>query len=403
MIKNIYILDVYEEQVTGFTTYKNELFYCLKQIEKIKLHHVIFDSPENTFCIKENDEVCQYFFPIIEKANGEEYYDIVCHFFRLYIVDSVNTVFLLNAAPYYSLIKKIRAFYSNSKIIIVIHDFIWASILLGDVFNFTNIIQNVKKEEKYRLVYFSYEDGLKSFNISDRIICMSMDTYNLLSQFYGVDQKKISLVSNGIRDAYIDFSKSEKNDLRRKLHINSESTILLFVGRVSKQKGAFDLFKSFEKILSFYPDCILAVAGSFFIEDLKYINNSIKSKILCLGSLDEKDLRDWYRITDIGIVSSFYEQCSYSGIEMMMHAIPIVASDGFGVKNMFNDGNAYIAKIENRNREIDYQTNIFQALMYMLKCSSYRKQMGMNSRESYQKMYTISQMKSKYSLLLCGI
>ena len=67
----------------------------------------------------------------------------------------------------------------------------------------------------------------------------------------------------------------------------------------------------------------LSSVDIFFAFDLHYI-----------GYLQKNELEKWYQLVDIGVLPSYSEQCSYTGIEMMMYSLPIVASDGFGVRIM---------------------------------------------------------------------
>ena len=74
--------------------------------------------------------------------------------------------------------------------------------------------------------------------------------------------------------------------------------------------------------------------------------------MIYIGYLQKNELEKWYQLVDIGVLPSYSEQCSYTGIEMMMYSLPIVASDGFGVRNMFHDGsNACIASISSFRSE----------------------------------------------------
>ena len=40
MAKRIYLLDIYEKNISGFTTYKQELFSCLKGYEDFRAYRI---------------------------------------------------------------------------------------------------------------------------------------------------------------------------------------------------------------------------------------------------------------------------------------------------------------------------------------------------------------------------
>lgn len=49
-----------------------------------------------------------------------------------------------------------------------------------------------------------------------------------------------------------------------------------------------------------------------------------------------------YSITQLGLFPSYHEQCSYVGIEFLMHGIPVIATSAYGVRDMFHPDNAFI-------------------------------------------------------------
>jgi glycosyltransferase involved in cell wall biosynthesis len=112
-------------------------------------------------------------------------------------------------------------------------------------------------------------------------------------------------------------------------------------------------------------------------------------------------LRRWYQIADIGDIPSLSEQCTYSGIEMMMHGLPIVASDGFGVRSMFQDGvNAKIAKIGDRKKSKEFETNLTSAILELLFSEELCSQLSDGARQVYESCYTLKKMQDGYGKLL---
>lgn len=55
---------------------------------------------------------------------------------------------------------------------------------------------------------------------------------------------------------------------------------------------------------------------------------------------------------------------------MKMYGLPVVASDGLGVRNMFDVNNGIIANIENRNCPKEFQVNLGNAIVKALTLSS---------------------------------
>ena len=85
-------------------------------------------------------------------------------------------------------------------------------------------------------------------------------------------------------------------------------------------------------------------------------------------------------------------------IEMMMHGLPIVTSDGYSVKNMFHDGvNAKVACIENWRSQSKFVKNLTESILYVLNSEIEAKKIQVGAREMYQSKYSIECMKKGYS------
>ena len=152
-----------------------------------------------------------------------------------------------------------------------------------------------------------------------------------------------------------------------------------------------------DSFLNVYSKIQLVLIGAFNENIMNIIPDKIKSKITLMGLLPNDMLRYWYRVTDIAVIPSYYEQCSYSCIEMMMYGLPIVASDGFGVKSMFNEHNAIIAKIHKDTNQ--YAINISESIFFFINKKK-RVKMGAKSRENYKNKYEISYMIKGYTNLI---
>lgn len=391
-MKRIYLLDTHESCMTGFSTYKKELLNCLGEYSHISLYQIIENYPTGEFMIQEKDGIVRFYFP---KINSYRYkYFIIGSILKQYIPNACDVIFMLNYSPAYRVLAMLKDFFPASKIIYIIHDFIWANFVLGDVNVFKDIIQKEMQHNYSDIIYKAYEDNLQAFSLSDKIVCLSKDTYDLLLSFYKLPLSKISLIYNGLRDeAETGIS-----------HIRNEGTrkIILSVGRVNKQKGMLDLLCCFQKVVNRFPDCQLVIAGHIQQKTMNLLNEQTRKNIHFLGQIGCEELYQWYRTADIGIIPSYYEQCSYVGIEMKMFGLPIIASDGFGVRSMFNQNNALIAYIDRENGR--FQQNLSDCIIKMLTfpkkvLSLYAKK----SRDSYLACYHIIGMQRKYLNLIENI
>ena len=70
MAKRIYLLDIYEKDISGFTTYKQELFSCLKGYEDFSAYHIVLNFPTDEFFIDLKEGVITFYIPEIYGDNN---------------------------------------------------------------------------------------------------------------------------------------------------------------------------------------------------------------------------------------------------------------------------------------------------------------------------------------------
>jgi glycosyltransferase involved in cell wall biosynthesis len=131
------------------------------------------------------------------------------------------------------------------------------------------------------------------------------------------------------------------------------------------------------------------------------LSKDVAAKVSYTGLISKAELSRWYQISDMGVIASFTEQCTYTGIEMMMHGLPVIASDGFGVRTMFQDGvNAKIAKIGNRKKPKEFSDNLAFAILELLSCEELCEKLGKEARKTYETYYSAEKMQAGYENLL---
>lgn len=405
-MKNLYLIDEYTSSLkNGIGVFLNELIYCL-DLSDYRINLVSFNADTDEFNITEDSGFRQFLFPSFKRGFLNENSKIIDKFLRLHIPDSSDNVFFLNHSPCSNLMKSIKDSHPESKIIFTIHDFGWTHFLLGNIESYKSIIKdnNIEQtEEEYLLTVFQQE--LEMYQLADMVVCLSEDTYSILKSFYQIDAEKLSLIPNGLRSHKLFVRHEIPNEqLRREKGICKNDKILLFTGRPTKQKGVFDLIEALKIILKKHRNIKLIIVGEgneVSMKELINVASEIASSVVYTGQINRQEVMDWLSIADIGIISSYYEQCSYSAIEMMMHALPIVASDGLGIRNMFVDGlNAQIAKIGDRSKPEEYQNNLANAIIKLLTSPKSCERLSLNARETYENRFHIRYMKDGYKELI---
>jgi glycosyltransferase involved in cell wall biosynthesis len=282
----------------------------------------------------------------------------------------------------------------------------WTFDLLGDIEKLKEMIRTIDSAEnrnKYKNLIDHFCEEKRMYKIVDKVIVLAKETEDLLKETYVVDEQKLFYTPNGLRDSYTQpDSEKEKMLLKQKLYVNRNEKIILYTGRNVRVKGSYQLLNCFEKVLQEYPDCRLVIVGTLFEphEMLKH-SSGIAAKITYTGQVAAEKVREWYRVADVGILPSYLEQCSYTGIEMMMYGLPIITSNGFCLIDMFTDGeNARVAKIENRTNLKIYENNLANAIIELLTSEDVCEKLSYNARKKYELHYNITNMQNNYRILL---
>lgn len=365
-------------QKNGIGTFWGELLFCFKN-SGYKINLISFNAEVNEFCITEENEIKKYLFQVFNYGHFLEHFKIIEKFFRLYIPDSPHNVFFLNHSPCANFIQSLKETHAKSSIIFTIHDFGWTKLLSGSLVEYKKAIKSHRDNKTDDIPELTvYHQEKRIFELADMIICLSPDTYNILKTVYKVPEVKVSLIPNGLilKRKGMFPSNDDKKKIRISKNINVEDKILLFIGRPTAQKGVFELIHTTRVVLKEFPNTKLIIIGDgneVPMKDIINASSQIATSVIITGQLNHAELEKWLTIADIGIISSYYEQCSYTAIEMMMHGLPIIASDGLGIRNMFVDGvNAKVAKIGNRIKLKQYRANLADNIIHLLRSPDLR-------------------------------
>lgn len=209
------------------------------------------------------------------------------------------------------------------------------------------------KRKIYLTVHGRLEIGLSGFieNIFDRtifrkflskankIISVSNSLRTRLINF-GLKRDKIITIYNGIDENF--FSNTIiKPYLRDKFNITKNEKIVLFIGRLEKQKGVKFLLQAIPKVIRNIPDV------KFVIRDQGYLKPEliILSKKLNIEKhiyfsnfvTHRKDMPYIYMDTDIFYLPSVHEGFPITIVEALASGLPIVASRIEGIPEAIVD------------------------------------------------------------------
>lgn len=402
MAKHIYILDEHiSSSLNGIGTYIRELTGCLGTAGA-EVCLVSFNSPVNEFTLCEEEGVRVMQFPFLP-GSVYSFYPILLSFFRLYILDDRDTLFVVNHTPCADFLRELRKRYLLSKIVFVVHGMCWCSLFLGDLEKCKAICISGGSLDKGE--FETLQEEKRTYDEADKLVVLSRATEAFLSEIVNIPRAKIICLPNGLKDDFVTIGSGHRQALKAAAGVEPGEKLVLYVGRVSETKGCFSLIRCFRKVLKEYPGCRLAVVGILpDSADTLRLSAEFAGKITYTGQISSDQVKNWYRIADIGVLPSYAEQCSYAGIEMMMYGLPVVASDGFGLGDMFRQGvNAEIARIGNRENPEEFEQNLAERILYLLNHPENCRWLGEAARRTYDTAYTSLHMQQAYMKLFFSL
>jgi glycogen synthase len=163
-----------------------------------------------------------------------------------------------------------------------------------------------------------------------KVIAVSHLTRNICAHHYGVDPAKIEVVYNAI-----DLNGSNFDEEKYKIH--KDEKIVLFLGRITLQKGPEYFLAAAKKVLEVIDNVKFVMAGSGdMIRRIVEMAASmgIGHKVLFTGFLRGGDVDKVFKMADLYVMPSVSEPFGIAPLEAMSHDVPVLISKQSGVSEV---------------------------------------------------------------------
>jgi len=202
----------------------------------------------------------------------------------------------------------------------------------------------------------------------------------------GIKQKliKAGLLENKIRvipTPTVNLEKFQNYDLGEVKKIKEQyhhRKIILYVGRLVKEKNLPLLLKAVKKIVSRYPQCVFLIIGQGPEEKKlknQVLNYKLPDYVKFLGPLKHKDLINYYQACYALVLPSFSESFGKVILEAGLTQKPTVATATTGAKEIIVDGQTgFLVPINNR-------TALSKAIIKLLQDENLVQEMGQKAKE----------------------
>ena len=181
-----------------------------------------------------------------------------------------------------------------------------------------------------------YDIERQGMHAATKIIAVSYLTKAMLTHHYGVDASKVEVVYNAIeangngpalpvREGNWDIQKDER--------------IVLFLGRITMQKGPEYFLAAAKKVLEVMQNVRFVMAGSGDLtrRTIEMANEmGIGDKVLFTGFLKGPDVERVFKMADLYVMPSVSEPFGIAPLEAMNNDVPVIISKQSGVSEVLN-------------------------------------------------------------------
>ncbi|TRZ48752.1 MAG: glycosyltransferase family 1 protein [Dehalococcoidia bacterium] len=223
-----------------------------------------------------------------------------------------------------------------------------------------------------------------AYSLVDHIICMSnIERKHVLKEF-GIEEKLVSAIPNGVDLTRINVP---SYDFRISRKINSKF-MLLYVGQLIEMKGIPYLLQAFKLLIDKGFDAVLVLISYTGSKNNKFnISEQIKKlklqpHVIILSGMTEKDLIAAYNACDVFILPSVFDEASNTAIlESMACRKPVIGTNVDGIPEVVRNGqNGFV--VEPRN-----SFELAEKLSLILDSAKLRAQFGENSFKLVRQRY----------------
>jgi len=174
-----------------------------------------------------------------------------------------------------------------------------------------------------------YDIERSGMHAAARVVCVSHLTKNIVVHRYGIKPKKISVVYNAV-----ELTPKQSSQLAP---IRPDEKIVLFLGRITMQKGPEYFLQAAKKVVQKYTNVRFVIAGSGdmvrkciqLAADLK-----LGKYVTFTGFLRGQDVDKIFKLANLYVMPSVSEPFGIAPLEALSHNVPVIISKQSGVSEV---------------------------------------------------------------------
>jgi glycosyltransferase involved in cell wall biosynthesis len=169
-----------------------------------------------------------------------------------------------------------------------------------------------------------YDIERAGMHAASKVIAVSNFTKNIILRHYGVPPEKVEVVHNAV----------EYNGSALQASLDKKDKIVLFLGRITMQKGPEYFLAAAKKVLQVIDNVKFVMAGSGDMMNIiveMTAQMGIGGKVFFTGFLNGADVDRAYQMADLYVMPSVSEPFGISSLEAMNRNVPVLISKQSGL------------------------------------------------------------------------
>jgi glycosyltransferase involved in cell wall biosynthesis len=181
-------------------------------------------------------------------------------------------------------------------------------------------------ENVNQMIYDIERQGMERAN---KVIAVSHFTRSIVINRYGVPSENVEVVYNGVE--------RNGNWSLANTGIKKDEKLVLFLGRITMQKGPEYFLNAAKKVLEIMDDVkfVMVGSGDMMHRSIEMAAElGIGHKVLFTGFLRGEDVQKIYQMADLYVMPSVSEPFGIAPLEALNHDVPVIISKQSGVSEV---------------------------------------------------------------------